>query len=628
MLTPGVLLQNRYRILRQIGGGGMGIVYLAEDTRLAGRRCAIKEMSPAQLAPQDRTWATNAFRQEAQMLANLKHPGLAPVTDFFPEGGNWYLVMDFVEGETLEKRLEKAPGRRLPLGEALNVIRQLCDVLEYLHRQNPPVVFRDLKPGNVMLTPQREVKLIDFGIARFFKPGQARDTVSLGTPGYAAPELYGGLGQSDPRSDVYSLGALLLHMVTGYDPTTAALPFPLPAPDSLMPGLPPHVEGAISHATQLQPTSRHQSVVELRQALFPPTSVLSQPPHVQSPRTGVWLGLAAAGLLLVAVCIAALAGALPLLRRFGANETSAPPRTDTPTPRPTATPSPLPPPTVPSSPAPSPTALVQPSAVLPSSNYVFVSAGNFTCGSTWADVEAVLSQLCPHYQDTWCRESSFEDELVRHEVRNPQPDVSYMDSREIYLDGFYIERYEVTNANYAMCVEAGACAPPERAGSNPRHSYFADPGYANCPVVYVTWEDARTYCAWVDARLPTAAEWEKAARGTDGRWWPWGNWAPTNEANFRHPGQDAAAEEDTVLVGGDLAPVGSCPADSSPYGAMDMAGNAMEWVDAWYGPGKPEIRGGSWNTGSFALRAAGRTGREPGALYFDVGFRCARDANP
>jgi len=628
MLTPGVLLQNRYRILRQIGGGGMGIVYLAQDTRLAGRRCAIKEMSPAQLAPQDRTWATNAFRQEAQMLANLKHPGLASVTDFFPEGGNWYLVMDFVEGETLEKRLEKAPGRRLPLGEALNVIRQLCDVLEYLHRQNPPVVFRDLKPGNVMLTPQGEVKLIDFGIARFFKPGQARDTINLGTPGYAAPELFGGLGQSDPRSDVYSLGALLLHMVTGYDPTTAALPFPLPAPASLMPGLPPHVERAISRATQLQPTSRYQSVVELRRALFPPTSVLPPPPDARRKSTGVWLGLAAAGLLLVTVCIAVLAGVLPLLRSCGANETSAPPRADTPTPRPTATPSPLPPPTATSSPSPSPTAPVAPSAVLPSSNSVFVPAGNFTCGSTWADVEAVLSDLCPRYTDSWCRESSFEDELVRQEVRNPQPDVSYMDSREIYLDGFYIERYEVTNANYAMCVEAGACAPPERTGSNPRHSYFADRRYANCPVVYVTWEDARTYCAWVDARLPTAAEWEKAARGTDGRWWPWGNWAPTNEANFRHPGQSAATEEDTVLVGGDLAPVGSYPADSSPYGAMDMAGNAMEWVDAWYGPGKHEIRGGSWNTGSFALRAAGRTGREPGALYFDVGFRCARDANP
>jgi len=285
MLNQGALLQGRYRILRQIGGGGMGIVYLAEDTRLAGRRCAIKEMSPAQLAPQDRTWAIPAFQQEAQMLANLKHHGLTPVTDFFPEGGNWYLVMDFVEGETLEKRLEKAPGGRLPLGEALNVTRQLCDVLEYLHRQTPPVVFRDLKPGNVMLTPGGEVKLIDFGIARFFKVGQTRDTVNLGTPGYAAPELYGGLGQSDPRSDVYSLGALLLQMVTGYDPVLAVTPFPLPAAGSLMPGLPPHVAKAISRATRVQPNLRHQSVIELRQALFPPTEAPYPPPSRAAPQT-------------------------------------------------------------------------------------------------------------------------------------------------------------------------------------------------------------------------------------------------------------------------------------------------------------------------------------------------------
>jgi len=329
MLKQGTLLQNRYRVVRKIGGGGMGIVYLAEDTRLAGRRCAIKEMSPTQLAPQDRTWAIPAFQQEAQMLANLKHHGLTPVTDFFPEGGNWYLVMDFAEGETLEKRLEKAPGGRLPLGEALNVIRQLCDVLEYLHRQTPPVVFRDLKPSNVMLTPGGEVKLIDFGIARFFKLGQTRDTVNLGTPGYAAPELFGGLGQSDPRSDVYSLGVLLLQMITGYDPVAAVTPFPLPAPGSLMPGLPPHVEETISRATRVQPNLRHQSVIELRQALFPPTWKLPpQPPGtgvtplppVQPPtpnlgkRIGIGLGIAA--VVMAGLCVIVLALTWPAIREW------------------------------------------------------------------------------------------------------------------------------------------------------------------------------------------------------------------------------------------------------------------------------------------------------------------------
>jgi serine/threonine protein kinase len=270
MLDQGMLLQNRYCILHQIGGGGMGTVFLAEDTRLPGRKCTIKEMSPAQLAPQDRNWAIAAFRQEAQMLAGLNHPGLTAVTDFFPEGGNWYLVMDYVEGETLKDRLERVRGGRLPLEEALDIARQLCNVLEYLHGQDPPVVFRDLKPGNVMIAPQGEVKLIDFGIARFFKPGQTRDTVNLGTPGYAAPEQYGGLGQSDPRTDIYSLGVLLHRLVTGYDPTAAVAPFPLPPPRDLEQGLPAYMEDVISRATRMKPEARYQSIQELRWALFPP----------------------------------------------------------------------------------------------------------------------------------------------------------------------------------------------------------------------------------------------------------------------------------------------------------------------------------------------------------------------
>ncbi|MBN1922744.1 MAG: protein kinase [Anaerolineae bacterium] len=260
-------LQNRYRVLRQLGGGGMGTVYLAEDTRLAGHLCAIKELSPANLPATERNWAIQAFRQEAAMLANLQHPGLTAVTDFFPEEGNWYLVMDFVDGETLETTLERAPGGRLPLNDALDITRQLCEVLDYLHKQDPPVVFRDLKPGNIMLNSQRQVKLIDFGIARHFKPGKTGDTVNLGTPGYAAPEQYGGIGQSGPQTDVYSLGAVLLQMVSGYNPTAATTPFPLPAPGSLTRGLPHHIEQAIVRATQLQPQMRYANVREFQQAL-------------------------------------------------------------------------------------------------------------------------------------------------------------------------------------------------------------------------------------------------------------------------------------------------------------------------------------------------------------------------
>lgn len=326
MLSLGTLLQSRYRLRRHLGGGGMGDVYLAEDTRLVGRQCAIKEMSPAALPAADRNWAITAFKQEAQMLAALRHPGLTPVTDFFPERGNWYLVMEYINGLTLDDRLQQLPGRRLPQPEALRVIYQLCDVLDYLHRQTPPVIFRDLKPGNIMLTPQGEVKLIDFGIARFFKPGKAQDTVNLGTPGYCAPEQHGGSGQTDVRSDVYSLGVVLHQALTGHDPTTTI--FSLPPARSLNATIPYAGEGVINRATQLDPAARFQSVLAFKQALFlatptptqlvpvspyPPTVPVSNPPTAVVPnplsappqaKSYAWILVALAALIVIALGVA------------------------------------------------------------------------------------------------------------------------------------------------------------------------------------------------------------------------------------------------------------------------------------------------------------------------------------
>lgn len=272
MLETGMILQERYHTVRKLGGGGMGTVYLAEDRRLPGRKCALKEMIPQDLPAADRNWAIQAFQMEAQMLANLNHPGLTRVTDFFGEKGNWYLVMDFVPGETLEDRVARYPDHKLPIREMLHIVEQLCNVLNYLHGRNPPVIFRDLKPSNVMITPQQDIKLIDFGIARFFKTGQTSDTTNLGTPGYAAPEQYGGAGQSDARTDIYSLGVLIHHMVTGYDPSKAQSPFPLPDPRSIMPTIPPHLAQVISRATQLQPKLRFGSVAELQHVMFVQTN--------------------------------------------------------------------------------------------------------------------------------------------------------------------------------------------------------------------------------------------------------------------------------------------------------------------------------------------------------------------
>ncbi len=228
------VLQGRYRLLRQIGAGGFAAVYKAEDTQLGNRLVAVKEMSARGLTPKETQEATEGFHQEALLLARLSHPNLPRIYEQFEEDGRWYLVMDFIEGQTLEGYLEDRGGR-LPIKEALQLGVQLTNVLGYLHARQPPIVFRDLKPSNVMLTPDGRVYLIDFGIARLFKPGQAKDTMAFGSPGFAAPEQYG-KAQTTPRSDVFSLGALLHHLISGADPSDTPFrfkPLTMPRPGGL-----------------------------------------------------------------------------------------------------------------------------------------------------------------------------------------------------------------------------------------------------------------------------------------------------------------------------------------------------------------------------------------------------------
>src|SRR5207245_8936445 len=212
------LLAGRYQLLSRIGQGGMGAVYKAADTRYNNRPVTSKEMSSTELPPARLQEAEEAFEREAHLLADLLHPNLPRIYDSFTENDRSYLVMDFIEGQTLEEYLEQIGGGPLPVDQVITWAEQLCDVLNYLHSHQPPIIFRDLKPANVMISDSGHVYLIDFGIARFFKPGKQHDTVALGSPGYAAPEQYG-KAQSTPRSDIYSLGALLHHLLTGVDPS-------------------------------------------------------------------------------------------------------------------------------------------------------------------------------------------------------------------------------------------------------------------------------------------------------------------------------------------------------------------------------------------------------------------------
>ena len=217
----------------------------------------------------------------------------------------------------------------------------------------------------------------------------------------------------------------------------------------------------------------------------------------------------------------------------------------------------------------------------------------------------------------------------------------------VYLDSYLIYQTEVTNAMYRLCVEAKVCPPPEQNGSRTRSSYFTNPQYGNYPVVYVTYADAVTYCSWAQARLPTEAEWEKAARGTDGRLFPWGDAAlQANLANFCDAGcpNTEPAEIESMFDDGyrDTAPVGSYPAGASPYGTLDMAGNVLEWTADWIAPysGDAQLqdptgpatgsrrvtRGGSWFSGRSGLRASARASFAPDKTFDLLGFRCVVEA--
>ena len=287
LLTPNLLLKQRYRVLSQVGKGGFGAVYKAEDVQLGNRLLAVKEMSQSGLSPQEIAEATENFKREARLLAALKQPNLPSIYEQFSEAGHWYLVMDFIEGETLEAHLAQAKGGKLPIEETLRIGVQLCTVLDYLHTRKPPVIFRDLKPANIMRTVDGHLFLIDFGIARHFKPGQKRDTIAFGSPGYAAPEQYG-KAQTTARSDIYSLGATLHQLLTGIDPSVTPFKF---APLQLHgQPTPPGLEPLLMHMLDMNESKRPASMTEVKRELQhintqQSTGQVTLPPPVAQPAT-------------------------------------------------------------------------------------------------------------------------------------------------------------------------------------------------------------------------------------------------------------------------------------------------------------------------------------------------------
>src|SRR5713101_5790425 len=267
-LTEGHLLDGRYRVKKVLGVGGMGRVYLSNDTRLANRPVAVKEMIVGDGIQEKK--AIEDFTREANVLARLSHPGIPTLIDHFAENQRHYLVMEFVAGGDLQAVLDKlGPRGKLDEDKVLRWARQMLEVLDFLHAQKPPIIYRDLKPGNIMIDKDGRAMLIDFGIARFLPPG-GRGT-QIGSVGYAPPEQY--LGKLEPRSDLYSLGATMHHLLTGRDPQLEP-PFSFPPLRQLAPEVSVEVERVVMWALEREADRRPASAKEMLRALpVPPPKV-------------------------------------------------------------------------------------------------------------------------------------------------------------------------------------------------------------------------------------------------------------------------------------------------------------------------------------------------------------------
>ena len=281
----GETLRGRYRIRRIIGQGGMGCIYLADDLRLEGRQCALKEVEHDKTLPSKMVQETrNQFMREATVLARLDHPNLPKVSDFFTNGPRDYLVMDYVPGKDLRSLMTSAQEKKtfLPEADVLDWASQLSDALTYLHLQSPPILHRDIKPSNLKLTPSGILKLVDFGLVKLLAPGEVTITIlqGQGTALYTPFEQYcGDIGHTDARSDIYAFGATLYHLLTNHPPADARERFLRPnslvEPKVYNPVINLRTQRAILWALELHPDDRPENVEVFRDALIGSRPILT-----------------------------------------------------------------------------------------------------------------------------------------------------------------------------------------------------------------------------------------------------------------------------------------------------------------------------------------------------------------
>lgn len=709
-LDIGQILNGRYRIAKKLAEGGFGAVYRAWDLNL-NMPCALKENLAVLSTSHEQ------FSREAQMLAGLHHPNLPRVTDYFtiPDQGQ-YLAMDFIEGDDLEQMMQRSGGA-LPVEAVLNWIEQVGEALMYLHSHNPPLIHRDVKPANIKITPSGKAVLVDFGIAKAVAPGsQTLAGARAVTPGYSPPEQYA-QGLTDTQSDIYALGATMYALLTGKTPpeateVLAGVSKSIPPVSALNPAVTIELAAVISKAMRMAKEERFASVGEFLQALgrakpaavvgivstgvapvepprapitpqaSEPAAALQQefvapiagaqmqqtaykpapagpppatPPSYPSPspaggapapksRLGLILGLSLGAVLLLTLCAVGgwygyqryTAGSLEKTSQAIAVILSATPVA---TATQVASPTPV-----------TPTATDTLAVTLTPTNSPTPELG---IGSTKiSELDGMTLVYVPEGQFKMGAGS---------EAKYPLPQEKPQHS--VYLDAYWIDKTEVTNAMFEKCVQAGGCSAPNRTIYADRTAYYDNPDRANFPRIYVTWKEAKEYCTWAGRRLPTEAEWEKAARGEDARNYPWGDAEPTCSLANTWGWNYFDSWNDKVRMAkgcgeGPLA-VGSTPAGDSVYGVQDMIGNVAEWVadyfDAGYYSVSPErnptgpasgtnrvVRGSNgyfqitnqqwiryggmlFDFADFLFRFSSwaRTQASEGYRFYDLGFRCA-----
>jgi len=637
---------GRYEILEELGKGGFGIVYKAEDEVL-GRTVALKVLHPTLLVDPG---FISRFRNEACLAAQLDHPNLVPVYDFSEIDGRYLITMAHMAGGSLKDLLAVEGAQSSE--RALQILEDICQGLDYAHIKG--IVHRDLKPSNILFDDKAVARISDMGFAKIVGGGSVASLTTsgqqVGTPSYMAPEIWKGQ-PATVASDLYSLACITIELFTGkpfFDgETTPEIMLKHFQPREIPVEIPLELRPALEKALAEKPEQRFGSISEFLAAIKQGGDkaagsdqffVSSQPsdekqrspePTLPKPAPGVggasavvgvpgkteskkkWFPIAIIGTLLVVLGVLAVSliktksklAALPTQ-----SESTLPSVTESPEPKeevlvvlaveePTEIKQP------------EPTQTLTPALEIGSTMtrkadgmvMVYVSAGEFTMGN----------------------EAGKE---------NQKPE------RPVKLDAYWIDKYEVSNAQYARCVEAGACTMPSQTNSETRDNYFDNEDFANYPVIFVSWHQAQAYCQWAGGSLPTEAQWEKAARGNDKRTYPWkeDNRPNCQLANFQY-------DQDKFCVG-DTSPVTDYELGASPYGALNMAGNVWEWVLDWYGsydsaetddpkgpdtdPGNRKvIRGGSWLRHYLANQTSYRSYNNPTSNSNDYGFRCAMPIN-